>query len=151
MQISIISLCLGSLFIGDLDVLRKQYLTAAMDKAKVQTLADSCETLNDTEDSTTQGYCTMVHFLEAKSAFNPYRKLSAFNAGRKKLDSLIVKNKTNIELRYLRHSIQERVPGFLGYNENLEEDVLFMQTNLSSMVDSAAYQLIYNYLEHRKK
>lgn len=132
----------------ELENLRSQYLAAALDKNQLSKLESSCSSTSYNEPAS-NGYCIMVHFLEAKNAFNPYRKLSEFSEGKRKLDSLIAHHSENIELRYMRHSIQERVPGFLGYNDQLAEDEHFMTTNLNSVSDSSTYQLIYNYLHHR--
>ncbi|WP_420581413.1 hypothetical protein [Reichenbachiella sp.] len=131
--------------IDEIQSIREQYLEAALDKEKIELFKTSCSETTSKHASLV-GYCTMIHFLEAKNAFNPYKKLSSFNMGRKTLDSLILTNNENIELRYLRHSIQDRVPGFLGYNNELEDDKNFMKTKLIYVSDSSTYQLIYNYL-----
>lgn len=125
-------------------------MEAAIDKNYFDTFKSACsETILN--HPTLAGYCAMVHFLEAKHALNPYRKLSEFNVGKKTLDSLITTNSDNIELRYLRHSIQDRVPGFLGYNDQLDMDKSFMQSKLNSISDSTLYQLIYEYLNSENR
>lgn len=146
-MIAAIALCIFSLVsANENDLIRKQYHAAAEDKEQLEMLEASCSQVRDKQNSTTLGYCTMVHFLKAKNAFNPYRKFSEFNSGKAMLDSLIHANPENIELRYLRHSIQDRAPGFLGYKDQLEEDETFMKANLSGLSDSSTYQLIYSYL-----
>lgn len=132
----------------DLEDLRAQYIAAAVEKDRIQLLSETCDEVNP-KDPTFSGYCTMIHFIAAKKAINPYNKLAEFKNGQRELDSLILNNEHNIELRYMRHSIQERVPSFLGYNKKLQEDEKFMRTNLNSVSDSSTYQLIYNYLKHR--
>ncbi|MEP3387510.1 MAG: hypothetical protein ABJO02_04945 [Reichenbachiella sp.] len=132
------------------DSLRSQYLQAAVDKSKIESFKSTCSQTK-LKHPTHLGYCTMIHFLEAKNALNPYRKLSEFNIGKKTLDSLIKTNTENIELRYLRHSIQDRVPSVLGYNDQLENDKEFMSIKLNSISDSSTYQLIYNYLSSENK
>lgn len=127
-------------------LIRKQYHAAATDKQQVSLLASTCKQLENNQSSTVLGYCTMVHFLEAKNAFNPYKKFNEFNHGKALLDSLIDLYPFDIELRYMRHSIQDRSPGFLGYKDNLEDDEEFMKSKLPQLTDSAVYQLIYSYL-----
>lgn len=135
---------------GELEKLRSQYLAAALNKEKLPLFENTCE-VTKTNDPASNGYCVMIHFLEAKNSFNPYRKLSEFNHGKKKLDSLIENHNQNIELRYMRHSIQDRVPSFLGYNNQLLEDEKFMSANLDSIADLETYNLIYDYLETIKE
>lgn len=134
----------------ELDSLRIQYLAAAEDSSKLDVLEKSCSSLSN-NSITSQGYCVMIHFLEAKNAFNPYRKLSEFNIGKRKLDSLILADEKNIELRYMRHSIQDRVPSFLGYHDQLQVDKNFMIANLDSIKDLETYKLIYDYLDTIKE
>ncbi|MEO9802184.1 MAG: hypothetical protein ABJF04_03000 [Reichenbachiella sp.] len=136
---------------NEVEALREQYLSAALDKSRIEDLAESCATLKNPNAVVSRGYCTMIHFLEAKNAFNPYRKFAEFNTGKRLLDSLIQIQPKNIELRYLRHTIQDRVPGFLGYNENMKEDEEYMQVNLPAINDSSTYHLIYNYLNNRNR
>lgn len=149
MLTGILILCFGLFPSDEVKVLREQYLSAALDKNQIEDLARSCATFKNSSLSTSHGYCLMIHFLEAKNAFNPYKKLAAFSMGKKKLDSLILDHSKNIELRYLRHTIQDRVPGFLGYHDNLKEDEGYMRTNLKTVNDSSTYHLIYSYLENR--
>jgi len=130
--------------------LRNQYMAAAINAEQMGKFNTSCNSV-EMELTTSKGYCTMRHFLNAKNIINPYRKLNEFNEGKKKLDSLISIDHKNIELRYMRHSIQDRVPGFLGYNEHLIDDEHFMSVNLETITDSASYQLIYNYLKSLNK
>lgn len=134
----------------EIEVLRKQYLKAATNKTEVKDLADMCDTLSDHTDPIIHGYCSMVYFLYAKHGFNPYQKLSNFNKGKVILDSLITKHNQHVELRYLRHSIQYRVPGFLGYNGDLESDKKFMTEGIETVADSSTYHLIDDYLKKLK-
>ncbi|UXX78247.1 hypothetical protein N7E81_12855 [Reichenbachiella carrageenanivorans] len=133
----------------ELEKLRRQYLLAATDKKYMSELATTCQENANQTHPTNQGYCIMIHFLEAKHAINPYKKLSEFNKGKSSLDSLIIYHNTNIELRYLRLSMQERVPVFLGYSNQIESDEDYITTNIQSISDSSTYQLIYNYLQNR--
>lgn len=136
---------------SELEQLRQEYLLAATDKEEVQKLTATCQEKANQNGPTSQGYCIMIHFLEAKHAINPYKKLTEFNKGKTALDSLISKHQTNIELRYLRLSMQDRVPGFLGYSDQIVTDENFITSNIQSISDSSTYELIYNYLQNRGK
>ncbi|MEO9967089.1 MAG: hypothetical protein ABJF11_14920 [Reichenbachiella sp.] len=144
-------ICVAWLPTDNIELLRKQYLDAAIDKSKLELLVESCQKLDTTTKSSEKGYCTMIHFLKAKNAFSPYKKLDEFNQGKKKLDELIAKDSTDIELRYLRHSIQVRVPWFLNYHDDIEQDQKFMSGNLDEVSDSIAFNLIYEYLKNSEE
>jgi hypothetical protein len=49
-------------------------------------------------------------------------KLSLFKNGKALLENEIAKQTGNIEFRFLRLIIQENAPGFLAYNNNIQED-----------------------------
>ena len=53
---------------------------------------------------------------------NPYTKLKLFNEGRVDLEIAIMKAPENIELIYLRFTVQSNCPDFLRYNSNIDAD-----------------------------
>lgn len=72
------------------------------------------------------GYVVSLEMKQAKYKFFPWKKLSIFNKGKKRLESLIMDNPDNIDLRYLRLVIQENIPSLLNYKLNIKEDKLFL-------------------------
>jgi hypothetical protein len=61
---------------------------------------------------------------------NPVKKLSYFKKGRQLLDEAVKKDPGNIEIRFLRFATQNNAPGFLGYNDNLDDDKTFIIKNI---------------------
>ncbi|MNG13638.1 hypothetical protein D3C84_973270 [compost metagenome] len=49
-------------------------------------------------------------------------KIDRFKEGAKLLESTIKSEPNNIEIRLIRLSIQENVPGITGYKKNIKED-----------------------------
>lgn len=109
----------------DIIKIREMYVNAVDDKKAAEKLIGKLE--KKEESPLINGYIGAVKMLLAKHALNPIRKLSNFNEGKKELDNAIMQDKTNIELRYLRHGIQLNVPSFLKYNSNIEEDRLLLK------------------------
>ncbi|WP_435262532.1 hypothetical protein [Tenacibaculum sp. nBUS_03] len=72
------------------------------------------------------GYVVSLEMKQAKYKFFPWKKLSIFNKGKKRLESLIKRHPDNIDLRYLRLVIQENIPSLLNYKLNIKEDKLFL-------------------------
>lgn len=89
-----------------------------------------------------KGYEGVAHMILAKHSYNPYTKLSYFNKGKDLLEDAIRRDSLNVELRYLRYNIQENAPFFLGYNNELREDRLFLINNLSRVNDEQLKKLI---------
>lgn len=68
------------------------------------------------------GYLSASQALLAKHSWNPYYKLEYLQKSMNILQSAIAKDPQNIELRFLRFSIQHYIPSFLGMSKNLLED-----------------------------
>lgn len=103
----------------DMVLIRELYTRASTEKKSCDSLQNIVKNSNNT---TLNGYDGASTLLYAEHYWNPYDKLKAFNNGKTKLDNAIKADSSNIELRYLRYSIQKNAPSFLGYNENTKED-----------------------------
>ncbi len=57
-------------------------------------------------DLTLQGYMGMSFMLLSKYSYNPYEKIYYFKKGSSILDQAIEEDKENIELRFLRFTVQ---------------------------------------------
>lgn len=90
---------------------------------------------NNTQNYVMLGYRGAVTMAKAKHYNNPIKKLETFTTGKNILENVINTNKNNIELRYLRFSVQINCPAFLGYN-NISNDKKFLLTNLPICNDS---------------
>ncbi len=60
--------------------------------------------------------------LKGKHAFWPFDKLNYLNTSMDILELAINKDPDNLEIRFLRFSILDNIPGILGYSEEREED-----------------------------
>ncbi len=83
-------------------------------------------------NSITVGYKGVCHTMYADYCFLPTSKLSYFNTGVDFLEKAINKDKSNTELRYMRLLVQLNAPGFLGYTDNISEDINYFVKNLKS-------------------
>ncbi|MFB0925504.1 MAG: hypothetical protein QMB65_09515, partial [Vicingaceae bacterium] len=93
-----------------------------------------------------KAYQAIIWFLWADYYINPLQKWKCFNKGKKNLDFLIDRNKNNTELRFLRLTIQNNLPKFLGYNNNTKEDTDFIYTKINKITDEDLQSRIVNYL-----
>ena len=69
--------------------------------------------------------------LESKYLRNPVKKVKVFKENTKLLDSLLVSHPKNLEIRFLRYSIQLNAPKILGYTNFVKEDYEFIMKNMS--------------------
>lgn len=135
----------------DLDYLRKIYLEAVYDATVNDSLLESLEKIKPKTPIflAYQGAC---EGLRAKHALNPYKKVEYLKKAQKTLLEAIKQSPNNIEIRYLRFSIQHNCPAFLRNNQDIEEDRLAIIKNINSetnqQLDKATLQLIVNFLLH---
>lgn len=102
--------------------------------------------LNSTNNNTLLGYKGTVTMMMAKHVFSPYKKLNYFKNGKEILEQTILKEPLNIELRFLRFSIQSNSPKFLEYHSNLQSDKLFLLKEVKTLTDADLKQRITNFL-----
>lgn len=90
-------------------------------------LYDKVKHINDPEP-VLMGYIGALHI--ARSRFVPLLdKRESLRKGEEKLEASIKLEPQNLELIFLRLSIQLNLPGFLGYNDNIESDKKFVINN----------------------
>lgn len=73
------------------------------------------------------GYRGAVEMSFGKHESGLIKKGKFFSSGKGILEEAISKDSKNIELIFLRYTIQYNVPGFLGYDDNLEEDRAYLE------------------------
>ena len=79
-------------------------------------------------DPLLKGYMGGVYIARSKHA-PLLDKRSALKTGTTLLEQAITEKPNNIELLFLRLSIQLNLPGFLGYNDNIDDDKAFVLQN----------------------
>ena len=106
---------------------------------------------NETNNPLLFGYRGGATMLMAKHAFNPFSKLSYFKKGKLMLESAINADQTNVELRFLRYTIQTNVPGFLNYNSDKNLDRTFISQSLPKLKDQELKKVISEFLLKHSK
>ena len=129
----------------DLDRLRSQYINAASDKSVCEDLMEYLR--SQTHKTTTQwAYLGALESIWAMYVFNPLSKLNTFQKGKEKIEKSIASEPNNVEIRYLRLSIQKNIPFFLGYSEHIEVDKSFLKKNLSTISSEILKTMVENIL-----
>lgn len=110
-------------------------------------LIELLEPYNDKNNALFLGYRASATMLMAKHLINPFSKLSYFKKGKLMLEKAIQFDQKNVELRFLRYTIQTNVPSFLNYSDNKENDRVFLLQSLNRMNDQKLKIIISNYLK----
>lgn len=129
------SLIFNDLYAQELEFIRKQYPKAITDR-------ESCREMIALLDNEKQinvvalAYLGAFETIWANHVFNPISKLNTFNKGKNKIEKAVKKEPDNFEIRFIRLSIQQNAPSFLGYGSNIIEDKAFIKTNIH-LIDAA--------------
>ena len=113
---------------SSLEELRANYHKAVQDKVLCKKMINELEK-SKTKSATYLAYLGGFQGIWASHVFNPIKKIQSFKEGKKNIEDAINKDSENIEIRFIRLSIQKNAPSFLGYNNDIEEDRNFIIKN----------------------
>ncbi|UIR56684.1 hypothetical protein LZQ00_02445 [Sphingobacterium sp. SRCM116780] len=125
--------------------IRKEYSLAVKDE-------EICENnLNllraQAKTSTEKGYLAVYEMVHGKHSVNPFRKMSQFKKGKNLLQSLIKQDPSNVELRFIRWSVQAHAPSILDYHDDISHDKQFMIAHLHELQNTEVIDIIYKYIK----
>lgn len=110
----------------DLNEIRQQYPKAAENAEITNKLDGILFKVNSEQSTVLLTYKGAVLTLKAKFAKSRKDKKDFFKEGVSLIESAVKRKPNNIEIRYIRMSVQENSPRFLGYHKNIEEDKQFI-------------------------
>lgn len=127
----LLSFVLWISFIGspDLASIRKMYSTVVKSEANAKEFSAKMADISNSDDKTLVAYKAASILLISKFEKKIQAKMDRFKEGAKLLESTIKSEPNNIEIRMIRLSIQENVPGITGYKKNIKEDKNFIITH----------------------
>lgn len=106
---------------------RSNYTLAANDgKVCSMMMNELAKTEND---AVLLAYLGGFKAIWAKHVNNPINKLNTFKEGTSLIEKAVRDDRTNIEIRFVRLSVQKNCPFFLDYKKNIEEDTRFINAN----------------------
>jgi len=127
---------------------REYYYSVCLNETDIQDFSEYLELHKNSKELSVQGYQSVVWFLWADYYINPIQKWKCFKKGKENLEKLIVANKENVELRFLRLTIQENLPALLGYSDNKKEDKEFIFNRINNISDNDLKIKIVQYLRY---
>jgi hypothetical protein len=132
----------------DVTRIRNLYDDALYNKDKAEELISYLDTTKHTPLAI--GYKGSATMLLAKHSRNPLRKYKYFNEGKALLEEAISKDSASAELRYLRFSVQTNSPSFLGYNNSIQRDKLFLLESVKNISEPDLKKNILSILKNSK-
>lgn len=129
----LVSLLLWMNFAGtpDLASIRKMYADVSKSETNAKEFTEKLSDVTNNDDKILVAYKAASILLDSKFEKKLGEKMERFKEGAKLLESTIKSEPNNIEIRMIRLSIQENVPGITGYKKNIKEDKKFLTENYS--------------------
>jgi len=129
--------------------IRNLYEQASSDKA-VNLKLNTILAYVKKDNSVLEGYRGAGIMIEANHVFNPLTKLSRFRKGKGIIERAILSDPNNIELRYIRLTIQTNIPKFLGYHDEIKTDKGFIIKKMPMVKDLDLTNRMADYLSSSK-
>jgi len=132
----------------DLKKIRDLYMQMSRDEESAIALKNLVKNNQTISLTLRQAYSAAAEMALAKYKTNPITRLNTFNSGKKLLESLIKSDSSIFEIRYIRFTIQQNAPSFLGYTTELGRDRAFLITHLkfTKAEDPDLFSYTYAYL-----
>ena len=115
-----------------LEEARKNYYECTRDKQTCELLFSRLSESHSENNTVLNGYYGAVAANLANHTREPAQKIRLFNLGRRLLENAILSDSLNLELRFLRFSIQENCPPTLHYSSQITADKTFIIKNMGS-------------------
>ncbi|MCS6820251.1 MAG: hypothetical protein NZ551_00105 [Microscillaceae bacterium] len=130
----------------NLNPIRRLYAEAANSQSKADELAKLLAQA-DSKNPTIIAYKGIVEAYKAKYALNPLSKLSHIQEANKYFKQAVEAEPDNIEIRFLRFTIQLNTPAVLGLDKELNEDRKVILANIQySGIENIMKKAIAEYL-----
>ncbi len=108
-----------------IDDIRKNYQLAVYNATIAEKLSSELNKIKK-PDALTLAYIASLEAIKAKHSWNPYSKLQYMTAFENRMNDAVKIMPENLEIRFLRYTIQYNTPSFLGFSDNLVEDKMFI-------------------------
>jgi hypothetical protein len=145
---SMMLLCL--LLIGDpvpsLDRVRALYGQCMINEDSCKVLSALLKVYDERNAPLLAGYRAAATMVMAKYTFNPLVRWKYFRQGRDLLERSVAVDGRDVELIFIRYSIQQNCPGFLHYRQWIEQDRKFIESNVDRISDPEMRRTIKRYL-----
>ena len=130
--------------------IRELYIKASLSKINAEAFHSKLQSVSNKDDNTLVAYKAASLTLMAKYAKGIKNKKIFFREGVFLLESLITKHPKDIELRFIRLTIQENAPKIVKYKKNISEDKSLIINSLNNVKNKALKTYIKSYVLESK-
>ncbi|TCD10724.1 hypothetical protein EZ449_07490 [Pedobacter frigidisoli] len=116
-----VQICSAQLSPKEISVLKTDLIKAVENSKLTDSIYDKLNKLPN-KNALVTAYCGTLEALKAKHSWNPYNKIKYVKVSLKTMQKAINMDKENMEIRFMRFSIEHFTPGFLGFSKDLTVD-----------------------------
>lgn len=129
---------------------RKIYSGSMQDKATCEAAYKKFTQVTAIDNALLRGYKGAVTVAMSKHTKVVKEKIGYFNEGKKLIENAITEDGKNVELKFIRFTIQSNCPPALKYNKNITEDKKYVIDNLANVKNASVRSNIKEYLLQSK-
>ncbi len=134
----------------DVQSVRQDYKNAVKSKEIAVLLNKKLAKVTKGNNKTLVAYKGATLTLLSKQQKAIKNKKPFFKNGVSLIEYAIKKEPNNIEIRFIRLSIQQNIPKFLKYNKHITEDKKFVLSKLKSIKSTSLKKYILDYINYSK-
>ena len=132
-----------------LPVLQHLYAEAALHEAAAHRMLALVRSYHGT-DAAILGYRAAAEAVQARYHWGPLAKLRAVREAQRQFTRAVATDPHNVEVRFLRFTIETNVPAYLGYSQHLAEDRALIMRRAQRLgalgLDAPAQRLIRDFM-----
>jgi hypothetical protein len=129
---------------------RKIYSETMNDKAACEAAYKKFVQITSFDNVLLKGYKGAVTVAMSKHVKIIKEKITYFNDGKKLIENAITEDDKNVELKFIRFTIQSNCPPALKYNKNIQSDKKYIIENLTGVKNASVRSRIKEYLLQSK-
>ena len=147
MKLTILFLSFFVAVVGfDIDEIRAMYKQADGSKEQVLLLFNKLQSVSEKDGNVLMAYKGASIAMKGKFEKGAKQKTKVFKEGIAFVESALVKEPNNIEIRFVRLTIQQNSPKILKYKKNIGEDRDFILSNYSKIKSSKLKKYLKDYI-----
>lgn len=132
----------------DISEIRQLYKEADLSEQNATNLFHKLESITISDDKVLLAYKGAVTSMTAKYEKGVKQKKDVFKNGVSLVELAVASEEDNIEIRFVRLSVQQNSPKFLNYNKEIEEDKKFLLNYFNQISSSKLKAYIKDYILH---
>ena len=132
----------------DISEVRQLYKEADLSQQNATNLFHKLESITISDDKVLVAYKGAVTSMTAKYEKGVKQKKDVFKNGVSLVELAVASEEDNIEIRFVRLSVQQNSPKFLNYNKEIEEDKKFILNYFNQISSPKLKAYIKDYILH---